>query len=228
MNGASMSSYRAAGAFGDDRDDDEAFVSPSSPLPDDVAVTGDEPDPFEPAPPAAPRCALCDRDRELDAYGMCPACAGAEPIPAPSDAEVKLAVVVGRNRESMQRWIACEAAAREAKGLKAAAEAFDEATRSIINGFDEVLPLFDKPADPPAPTPDPEAWRSTPILELGAHGLKPPLLDKLIEAGFANLGHLADHTAEGKPLTAIKGLGPAKAEAVERALAKFWEANRAH
>lgn len=61
-------------------------------------------------------------------------------------------------------------------------------------------------------------WRDTPIEELGL----PETIDTALrEAEIKTIGDIASH-AEQFDLTVIPGIGPAKAEQIEKALDRFW------
>jgi len=93
--------------------------------------------------------------------------------------------------------------------------------REFFTAFDDTLnpkPLFDA-AD--------ADWRDVPLSEaIGGHeGVTVSLLGKLGEAELKTVGELADYlNADGgrMRLTSIKGVGEAKAEAIEQGLEEFW------
>lgn len=127
-------------------------------------------------------------------------------------------------------WEGKDAAAKAAKKRM---EAANEELIQLVAEARKGLPLFDRPrADPPAgmtaeaPAGD-AGWREASISVLHVeHGLPSAVEAKLRDAGLDTIGRLADFTAADNRLTDVPGIGPAKAEAVEDALAKFWAARQ--
>lgn len=99
----------------------------------------------------------------------------------------------------------------DAKESKATLEKEIAALEAIIVESKEEMPLFDA-----------KRWESTPI---GKLDLSASILAKLADAGITTLGRLAKHTADGRPLTTIDGIGPEAAEAIGRATEEFWRRN---
>ena len=115
------------------------------------------------------------------------------------------------------------------KGLqqqtKAAKEAFDytvDKLRQLIRERDGA-PLFNGNANETSI--NHESWRDTEVDDLGEHGLTIPVVAALKEADLNTLGDIADYTASGKLLTDIKGIGNAKAEAIENCMTRWFAAN---
>lgn len=71
--------------------------------------------------------------------------------------------------------------------------------------------------------PNPNAWRSIPIEQLG---LKAALQAKLIDSGISTIGQLEDLRASHDGLKSIKGVGQAKADAIEEAVLNWLTKNR--
>lgn len=157
----------------------------------------------------------------------------AGPETEPSHEARQLEEIVECNREVTRFRLDHERKHLAAKIAKVAFEGAQDELNYFIKGLDEEYPLFDRKAQDAPPTgvvSDPsegdQSWRSAPILELGGHGLAPAVLMKLAEDGIGTMGTLADHTNSGKLLTDIPGVGPSKAEAIEKALEGFWAARR--
>lgn len=114
-----------------------------------------------------------------------------------------------------------EAAKGQEKKDKAAYDASLEVITAIIRAEEEELPLFPKGgsvAEGLAPTDD--SWRKVPLSDLE---ISAAILSKLTDAGIETIGALADYTKDGRnQVTDIKGLGPAKATAIDEALDTFW------
>lgn len=68
-----------------------------------------------------------------------------------------------------------------------------------------------------------EAWRDTSVESLG---LPETTCELLREAGLNCVGDIADFTSDDHMLTDVPGIGPAKAERIEKALDAFWEKYR--
>ena len=130
-----------------------------------------------------------------------------------------------------------EADFKEKKEAASAAKKRWESAQShlseVIAKGRERLPLFDRPreveAEPvavvpiaatPTPTPAAEPWRAVRLDVL--QGMTPSILAALAEAGIETIGAITDHTAKGKRLTEIKGIGEAAHEKIDDALAGFW------
>lgn len=149
-----------------------------------------------------------------------------------------------------QRW---QAAAEHAKDLKKIYETRVSDLRAAIRGAG---PLFcqsseskepnheglngtpkESPTNPeglatnseglPATNGKPDAWRTTCIDALQAHGLSENIVGKLRGKSIETLGDLSDHQAKHGQwwFKEIKGLGEGKAAKVADAQAAFWAAN---
>lgn len=173
----------------------------------------------------------------------------ADPTPAPAlaariaefDAEtVRLIGEAEANCEEMEAEY--ETAKKAAKEAKDAYEVAVSGMRQLIHrraqGLQEVkrgqqtLPFGDdaRPTDE-TPAPD-EAWRAIDISALQDHGLPGGIVGKLVDAEIRTIGDLSNWhtpppTGQGKTLTDIPGVGQAKADKIDEALAKFWEARNA-
>lgn len=95
-----------------------------------------------------------------------------------------------------------------AKSAKATYEKESKRLRVVIRASKEDMPLFDA-----------GRWESTPV---GKLDIPAGVVARLADAGITTLGELAKHTADGRPLTTIKGIGPEAAEAIARATEEFW------
>lgn len=127
---------------------------------------------------------------------------------------------------------------RELKEAKKKLERIEAKILDINLSMVEELPLFDQgraddddQADeddqdeaPAAEKPD-ESWRMVPVGTLDEFGLAQGVIAKLKDAGLYCVGSIADWT-KSKKLTDVPGIGEAKADAIESALAGFWEARR--
>lgn len=152
--------------------------------------------------------------------------------------------IVEAEREVATRRTAMLEAKEEAKAAK---ESFDSSVEDLLavirrvrNG-EQSLPFGqDRPAEaaptPPdtAPPAEDDSWRDVPLdILVTPHGspLAPGILKALAEAepdvSITTVGQLADFTATGKDLTAIRGIGEAKAEEIRKALDLFWAARQA-
>lgn len=116
--------------------------------------------------------------------------------------------------------------AKAAKGAKQRLEdRIEDLRRTIREASRGPGPLFKRVAEAaPAPGGDGEDWRLTPLSSLG---IRPGVVEALIEAGIGTLGDLADFTAAGESLESIKGLGPAKVAEIEDAVERFWASRAA-
>lgn len=94
------------------------------------------------------------------------------------------------------------------------------------------LPLFeqqqeDSPAEPPPSLvpadPGDDTWRDVPVGDLEAFGLPTNIIELLVKAEVKTIGAIADVSQDGSPLTTIPKIGDKKADAIESALAEFWE-----
>jgi hypothetical protein len=131
---------------------------------------------------------------------------------------------------------------RKFKEAKKKLERIDCKLLDVNRSLVEELPLFDRAvltaknrtepvaetsvAEKSAPARPDESWRLVPVAVLEGFGLSVGVTAKLKDAGLYSIGSIADWTAFGKRLTDIAGIGEAKADAIESALAGFWEARR--
>lgn len=150
---------------------------------------------------------------------------GTEAVIGPSETEAKDPQRDGAERdheENLRRMerdiarLAVEMARTKAKAssLKNEHDALTDRYAAAVNAGPEHLPLLDgaKPAGD-------EAWRDVEVCTLDiADGIVAALHD----AGIKTIGDLAGWTASGERLTDILKIGSAKAEAIEKALEKFW------
>lgn len=143
----------------------------------------------------------------------------AQAPPPPSEAELNLAEIIQMTRRVANLHNASLLASESAKAAKKSWEAASEQLQERILDLDRQYPLFDQPK--PAPV-EPEAWREIAIDILETHGLSHAIVEKLDEAGFHTIGHLADWTKADNLLTAIEGIGAKKAEKIEESLTSFW------
>jgi len=97
-------------------------------------------------------------------------------------------------------------------------EGATEKLRSLIRAQTEELPLFD---GQPGPLED-ESWREVTLESLG---MTETTIEQLAEVEILTIGDLAGWSASGKRLVDIAGIGPAKAETIERFLDDFWAAH---
>lgn len=115
---------------------------------------------------------------------------------------------------AMQMAEAAEQSKEAKKAYEAAVSRLRNAVRDAKNGQQE-LPFGEEEAEP---------WRAVPVseLDLTKHQVK-----VLIDADMATVGAIADHTAAGKLLTDIPGVGSILAGKIEQALENFWKNNPA-
>jgi hypothetical protein len=131
---------------------------------------------------------------------------------------------------------------RKFKEAKKKLERIDIKLLDVNRSLVEELPLFDRAAltaknrtepvaetsvaEKSAPARPDESWRLVPVAVLEGFGLSVGVTAKLKDAGLYSIGSIADWTASGKRLTDLAGIGETKADAIEWALAGFWEARR--
>jgi hypothetical protein len=167
----------------------------------------------------------------------------AEPPPAvePARALEILGIIFESNRHVGVLAAAAEDAKKRAKIAKddweSAADAHSRMERRMeaeLYPDRQPFPLLDsKPAEANG-TPAPAAaanlnddWRRVSVHELTEYGnVTTGVTQTLCDAGIETLGDLADYTAGDKPLTDVKGIGDAKAEAICEALDGFWAARK--
>lgn len=132
-------------------------------------------------------------------------------------------------------------ATRKFKEAKKKLEQIDCKLLDVNRSLVEELPLFDRAAltaknrtepvaetsvaEKSAPARPDESWRLVPVAVLEGFGLSVGVTAKLKDAGLYSIGAIADWT-QSKKLTDVSGIGEAKADAIESALAGFWEARR--
>jgi hypothetical protein len=167
----------------------------------------------------------------------------AEPTPAVDQARALeiLRIIFESNRHVGVLAAAAEDAKKRAKIAKddweSAADAHSRMERRMeaeLYPDRQPFPLLDsKPAEANG-TPAPAAaanlnddWRRVSVHELTEYGnVTTGVTQTLCDAGIETLGDLADYTAGDKPLTDVKGIGDAKAEAICEALDGFWAARK--
>ena len=123
--------------------------------------------------------------------------------------------------------IAKEVASARKKLHKKANEALTDLIeeREKERGKPRQRSLFDHPMEV-VETPEDTSWRDVEISYLTQHGLSESIVNAIEDNGINTIGKLADFT-EKNPLTDLKKIGQAKAEAIEKALESFWaERNR--
>ncbi len=148
----------------------------------------------------------------------------AEPELPSHEAEI-LAEIVEMNRECSLFESRMVMAKEDAKNATKAWESAVKRLQILIRQQDEPMPLFDRKPEPLKPV---EEWRDVDIDVLTNHGLSEAIVEKLRDSSFQAIGSLADWTASDNLLTAIDGIGPKKAEAIESSLEGFWAANPQH
>lgn len=109
---------------------------------------------------------------------------------------------------------------------KAAWQSARAATKAAKNAYeaalDTLIDAMNPPGDAvPVSTMDdaPDAWRRVTTRALGLH---PGTVKILAESGITTLGHIADWTANDRPLTDIPKIGQSKANAIEDAANAWW------
>ena len=118
--------------------------------------------------------------------------------------------------EAKEEAEAAKAQMKEDEGqYKAALEGISE----IIRAQEEDYPLFPKDSQVEELPPSDESWREVRLIDLE---ISQPILSKLADAGLETIGAVAKYTEDGGALTRIKGIGPAKATAIDEGLDKFW------
>lgn len=128
-----------------------------------------------------------------------------------SDDQRHLAEIAGLQRDfdlADQQYRQSKA---ETAALKKIAEKKLRKLCEFTRGLTVPLPLF-------------EVWRQTPIDDLG---LPDGMVAILQEYGYDTVGKLADYTKNGGELTKIPHIGEAKAEAIVKALERFWAQRKA-
>ena len=129
-----------------------------------------------------------------------------------------------------RRVTAAQAREDEAKADHASAkkrrEALDE---ELGNLLDDILSgqarLFD--ADKQTDEPASDEWRSLPMGELTEHDLSPAIVKRLVDdCAILTLGDLSARMASGDHWAdEIEGIGKAKVEQIDNAVAAFWQAH---
>lgn len=192
---------------------------------------------FEPADPAL-------FGRHFDAEGRVVALAPAAGEPIDAEFEVMPDVVAQAPPEDdvITRIMAAERECQDAEELmeeakaeaKAAKDKYDNAVLRlrklcrVARSATSPGPLFEKPEDGPPPQEN-DGWRQVPIQEAIGDAVSGGTIEKLQEAELTTVGKLADfcekqgQAGHQRPLCTIKGIGEAKAEAIELALVKFHE-----
>lgn len=138
----------------------------------------------------------------------------------------QLAEIQELSEEVAKAQQAYESAKKTATARKADFEESVERLTRSIRASKESLPLFDRPSpvtSKPAPTveiPAANGWEGVQLS--GIEGFPAKVRQSLEDLGVFTLGSLATWTAANDKLTSLKGVGPAKAEAAEEALTKFW------
>ena len=140
------------------------------------------------------------------------------------DSAGKLAKVIEAGQRLSGFHVEYLEAAEHAKSTKKRWEAGAEELQNHISRLGQKMPLFDKPAPKEEPKKS-EEWRDVDIDILTNHGLSAAIVEKLRDSSFSTIGSLADWTSGDNLLTAIDGIGPKKADAIETALEGFWAAN---
>lgn len=128
-----------------------------------------------------------------------------------SDDQRHLAEIAGLQKDYDATMAEYEQVKAEAASLKKIAEKKLRKLCDFTRALNVPLPLF-------------EVWRQTPIDELG---LPDGIVAILQEAGYDTVGKLADYTKDGGPLTHIPHIGENKAEAIIKALERFWDKRKA-
>lgn len=131
----------------------------------------------------------------------------------PPSHRAKLKELREKQREQMAR---VEELKQETKEAKAVLELTNARIGQAIDEIDQP-DLFDQAAEP-------EGWQDVPLSEALAN-ISETVIEALAEARLTTIGELSDWLAEpGKfnRLTDIKGIGEAKAAAIEAALEAFW------
>lgn len=105
----------------------------------------------------------------------------------------------------------------EAKAWKAHFDNRVAKLRDKCRSLSEPLPLFESNGQATL-----DGWRDITIEE-ALPGIPPALLKRLIDSELSTVGAMADYTAAEKRFSDLKGIGDAKAEAIEKALEQFWE-----
>lgn len=134
--------------------------------------------------------------------------------------------------------VACDDRLKSAKAAEK--ELIEEIQKSAERG-PEKMPLFDGKKSPAnesqhpqgeaaasesaeaSPPTDSDAWRSRPVSELG---LPEKLVERLADNGIETIGRLEDQRASFDGLRGIKGIGEAKADAIEAAVLAWLDKNR--
>lgn len=137
--------------------------------------------------------------------------------PIPPSHKARLMELRAKQREQERVIEDLKAELKEAKALH---ELTTKQLGKVIDEFDQP-DLFDQ-ADPDD-TPD-DGWQDVPLSEALVN-ISETVIEALAEARLTTIGELSDWLAEpGKfnRLTDIKGIGEAKAAAIEAALEAFW------
>lgn len=136
----------------------------------------------------------------------------------------------------------CKAAKAKLESLKTRYQDQKKLYEGLRTELDELIDDFANPTPrlplKPAPAVDAEGnpipdsiglkydpdtdtrWRDVPIKELG---LTEKVIESLEGANVWTLGHLADYSKDGAPITMIRGIGEATAGKIADAMERFWE-----
>lgn len=150
------------------------------------------------------------------------------PADPPVPKDVAIGNVQAKLVEQLRIFRDAEADWREAHNTAGEMKKAMDREQRRLNGYvNELADIIEDRGGPRLPFPDENAppppveeWRKTTIEDLGITGA---LAETLVEAGLKTLGDITDHTKDGKPLTDIQGIGPAKAEKISDLCAKYWE-----
>lgn len=138
----------------------------------------------------------------------------------PPEEEEGLAKAIELNQVVLDCEAEYRLAAEDAEAKKKAMEAAQAKLNRYLASLKEEHPLFDK-ASPTLDIPAPDGWEGVQLATI--EGFPPKVLAALDEdLGIFALGSLEAWTAAGGKLTDLDGVGPAKAEAAEKALEGFW------
>lgn len=135
----------------------------------------------------------------------------------PTTEQLSLKRIFKQREEITLLSLELAAAAAKHKVAKASYEsAVAQMLRIVDDERNPELPFSDPPS---AGEQSPDAWKSVSLREV--RGLGEGELAALAEAGIETIGKMSEYTSQHR-LTDIKGIGDAKAEKIENAMAEYW------
>lgn len=158
--------------------------------------------------------------RAAKTLGFEPGDEGGEEDPSPEKLQLRAIRDIAAEVEILKgEWLDLKERASDAK------KAYEAKQGELLNGIktrqlQPILPFAQPDPSGTVPAAGSEAWRKVSIDELG---LGTRAHKALTNADLKTIGAIADLTSDGKPLTAVKGVGEGSAEEIEKSLERFWK-----